>query len=754
MSRSKPSGPMSRRGMLAALGLGAAAGTAACKRGWVPPEKEPTSRPVAKPYVPGSEAYGVHEERWFQSACGECPAGCGIKVRVVEGRAVRIEGSKENPLNRGGIGPRGLSALQGLYDADRLTGPLKRVGGRLVPIGWDEAIAELALDLQQLRARGEPDRLLVWSGLERGVMVDLLARFARAYGTPNLIDGRPGHTGVLSQAMHAMLGSPEIPVYGWDDANYILSLEAGLFEDSCQLVYFTRVAAQLRRGAGRRAHLVHAGPMLDLSAINADDWVRIRPGTSGALALGLARQLLDQHPEIVLPADLATGAAEFRAFVSRFTPEEVQARTGVPVRTQVRLADELWAQRPSLVVVSERSLAYSNGLDNALAAMALNAVLGSFWEPSGGVRKAPVVPLRDWPQVDPDGIARAGLARPRLDGAADYLRATSVHENLPEAIAAAGARAPAVLLLHHANPAYSRQQPKRWAQALAAIPKVVSFSPYRDETVDGFAHLVLPDHTFLERWEAVVPAPALERASITLRAPVVAPLHDTRATGDVVIDLARRIGGPVAAAMPWSSFREATERRLHGLHASLRGNLMATTTNEFLRELKKVGFWIDDVPPPQPPARVTLHASWSEPTWHGDPEQYPLALLVYRPLGHAEGGGAARPWLRTLRPHPGARAWSFDAHINPASAPGVRNGDRVRVESEWGAISIAVEFDERMELGYIAIPLGAGHTSFGRWAEGFGANVLELLRPGPAPVTGADLLCATRVRIRPDGGVS
>ena len=753
MSQSKPSGPMSRRGMLATLGLGAA-GATACKRGWISPDKDPTARPVAKPYVPGSEAYGVHEERWFQSACGECPAGCGIRVRVVEGRAVRVEGNKDNPLNRGGIGPRGLSSLQGLYDAERLTGPLKRIGGRLIPIGWDEAIAELALDLQQLRARGEPDRLVIWSGHERGVMHDLLARFAQVYGTPNLIDGRPGHTGVLAQAMQAMLGAAEIPIYGWDDANYILSLEAGLFEDSCQLVYFTRVAAQLRRGGNRRAHLVHAGPLLDLSATNADDWVRIRPGTSGALALGLARQILDRHKEIVLPADLAVGAAEFRAFVSRFTAEEVYARTGVPARIQGRLAEELWAQRPSLVVVSERSLAYSNGFDTALAAMALNAVLGGFWEPSGGVRKAPVAPMRDWPQVDVDPIARAGLAHPRLDGAAAFPRATSVHETLPEAIAAAGARAPAVLLLHHANPIYSRQQPRRWAQALAAIPKVVSFSPYRDETVDQIAHLVLPDHTFLERWEAVVPAPALDRASVTLRVPVVAPLHDTRASGDVIVDVARRLGGTVAAAMPWSSYREATEFRLQGLHASLRGNLMATTTNEFLRELKKVGFWIDDVPPPQPPARVTLHASWTEPTWHGDAGTYPLALLVYRPLGHAEGGGANRPWLRTLRPHPGARAWSFAAHVNPASAPGVRHGDRIRVDSEWGAIAIEVHLDDRMEPGYIAIPLGAGHTGFGHWAEGFGANVLDLVRPGPAPVTGANLLCATRVRILPDGGAS
>ncbi|MBK9032514.1 MAG: molybdopterin-dependent oxidoreductase [Myxococcales bacterium] len=753
MTRRRTPPPISRRAALSALGaLGAAGAAAGCKRGWIPPEDQATSRAVAKPYVPGAEAYGTYEERWFQSSCGQCSAGCGIRVRVVEGRAVRVEGNPDNPLNQGGIGPRGLAAVQGLYDADRLTGPLARVGGKLVPVSWDDALGELGAALTDLRGRGEPERLLVWCGLERGMMHDLLARFCQAYGTPNFIDGRPGRTGVLAQAMAATIGVGESPVYGWEDASTILSLEAGLLEDSCQSVYFTRVAADRRRSQ-RRARLIHAGPVLDLSAYNADEWIRITPGTSGALALGIAAVLLREFPaETALPQDLTDGGAAWQAFVAGFTPARVEAVTGVEPRTLERLARDLWAQRPALVVVDERSVAYANGLDTALAALALNAVLGGFWSQRGGVRAAPVAPLRDWPELALDDVARAGLARARLDGAGAYRWAGSVHETLPDAIERAGAAAPAIALLHHANPAYARQQPARWRQALARIPKIVSFSPYRDETVEELAHLVLPDHTFLERWELVVPAPALDRALIGARVPAIVPLHDTRASGDVVLDLARRIGAPVADGFAWSTYREALEARLHGLRERNRGNVRALSHRDFVHQLLEVGFWVDEPPEPTPPPRVAVHASYAEPTWFGDPERYPLGLIAYRPLGYAEGGGANLPWLRNLRQRPGDKPWSFVARVHPTSAPGLHDGARVTLESEWGALAIELRLDRWTAPGYIAVPMGGGHDGFGRWARGYGANVLGLMRPGPAPVSGANVLCATRVRIAPPGG--
>src|SRR5262249_42014086 len=156
-------------------------------------------------------------------------------------------------------------------------------------------------------------------------------------------------------------------------------------------------------------------------------------------------------------------ADAFVALLEAYTPNRVAAVSGIDPDRLTRLASQLKEQGPAIIVVDPRSLAYSNGVETALAAFALDAVLGG--------RGAPLprrAPLREWPGT----AAVAPLPR----------------ETLPDLAP------PQVLLLHHANPAYARPQPKRWAEWLAKIPHVVSFSPYLDETVDRFAELVLPDH--------------------------------------------------------------------------------------------------------------------------------------------------------------------------------------------------------------------------------------------------------------------
>jgi anaerobic selenocysteine-containing dehydrogenase len=83
--------------------------------------------------------------------------------------------------------------------------------------------------------------------------------------------------------------------------------------------------------------------------------------------------------------------------------------------------------------------------------------------------------------------------------------------------------------------------------------------------------------------------------------------------------------------------------------------------------------------------------------------------------------------------------------------PGLTHGAIVSVESAHGRIDATLALDERMLPGYVAVPMGAGHTAFGRWAKDFGANVLDLVRPGPAPGSGVNALCTTRVRISSGG---
>src|SRR5207248_2093124 len=130
------------------------------------------------------------------------------------------------------------------------------------------------------------------------------------------------------------------------------------------------------------------------------DWIQIHPGTSGAVALGVARLLLAGGA--TLPTDRVKNADAFETLISTYTPDAVAAISGIDPARLARLADQLKDQGPAIIVVDSRSLSYSNGVDTALAAFALDAVLGGH-----GVRNAPIAPLRAWTDPALDAIATA-----------------------------------------------------------------------------------------------------------------------------------------------------------------------------------------------------------------------------------------------------------------------------------------------------------------------------------------------------------
>jgi len=737
-------------GMVGLVAVGTIAGAAAGvvhKKIVERPKHDASGLALDKPWVPGAERYGRYEEKWFNTSCAQCPAGCGIRVRVVGGRAVRIEGNPENPLNRGGVGPRGLAGLQTLYDPDRIMGPLVRENGTLVPISWDKARAIVIEKLRALRLANKTHELLVMTGRERGFFYELLSRFCRVFGTPNFVDGTPSRTSVIAQAMEAMIGTYTRPSYDWTQVRYALSIEAGFLEDACQSVYLSRVAGLLRRSEdGQRATIVHAGSTFDLTGYNADDHLHIRPGTGGALALGICHVLIrDDLYDDTFVKEHTKGFEAFAKMVKEnFSPEQTAAKTGTTKKLIEHIAHRLAERRPSFAFVDERSLGYTNGLDTAMAVLALDGLLGAL---GTIVRAEPQPPYADWPDPIIDATAKAGLERPRLDKARtkEYPRARSVHETLPDALVGEGK--PSMLFVDHANPVWARAQPARWKKALEGIPFIVSFSPFRDETVDSVAHLVLPDHTYLESWDDASAAPGVGIPVAGIRRPVVDPVHDTRATGDFLLEVARLMGDPLASSFPWGNFRAAVDARMKGLHLARRGTIVEASERTFIARLYERGFWAETDPIFPPIDKVELFASWSDAEFAGDEATYPLKLIAYRPLGYSEGSGANQPWLRHVRGRPHVSFAGTPAYFHPDDAPELRSGDVVTVTSPFGSILVEAFPDPQGIRGAVAIPVGLGHEAFGRFAKGRGSNVRHLLGPGPAPKTGANMFGSTRVKL-------
>ncbi|HLE80412.1 MAG TPA: molybdopterin-dependent oxidoreductase, partial [Dehalococcoidia bacterium] len=126
-------------------------------------------------------APALEGEKYVANVCLQCPAGCGILVKVVNGRAVKIEGNPLHPINEGRLCPKGQIGLQILYDPDRIKTPLKRTGergsGQWQPISWDEAIGTVASELKKIRDQGQAHTVVFMSGRNRGQMGGFIGRF-------------------------------------------------------------------------------------------------------------------------------------------------------------------------------------------------------------------------------------------------------------------------------------------------------------------------------------------------------------------------------------------------------------------------------------------------------------------------------------------------------------------------------------------------------------------------------------------------
>jgi anaerobic selenocysteine-containing dehydrogenase len=805
---------LKRRDFLRTLGLGAGATALAGCEGEDPYHLE-------RPDVAGSGGLPRGHERFVATACAQCAAGCGVSVRVVEGRAVKIEGNDACPVNRGGIGPRGLSGLQVLYDPDRITGPMRRVGPRGTrdhdpeawePVPWDEAIEELGGRLLDLREAGTPEKVVVASGLERGMTLELWRRFARAYGTPNVIDGFSKGNGPVAIANFLMQGVRDVPAYDWSRARYVLSLGSEVLQSSCQMVYFARSRAHMRRGvSGTRSKIVHVGPVGSATARNADEWISIRPGTYGAFALALAHVLVRDglHDEEFVrdhcvgfePWDDEEGThLGLRDVLAEYAPERVAEICDVPAHQFERIAADLAEARPSFVLAGSEQYSSSNGVSAAMAVQALNAILGAIDRP-GGVLTQREAPLDEWPEVELDEVAEAALARPILGAALGGLRSFGglALDFLPDAILNAPEASVDTLLLHYSNPLFARAEPERWRRALSRVPCIVSFSPFWDETTVEVADWVLPDHTYLERWEDAATAPSTGHPVFGIRQPVVDPVHDTMHTADVVLRLADVLDEPVREAVPWKDFKTAVKSRLIGIYRSKRGTIVEDKGSAFLRRMYADGYWSDPEYPYEdwdevlrtPSGRFEFHASvlradlasmaaergtsvdellasvgvaesldrvclpHHEPERRvGDPAARPVLLIPHRPPTYAEGSGANQPWLQELHVHVGRKTWATEAEMHPQTADelGLKDGGDVLIQGADGEIRVPLRITSEVRQGLVLVPQGGGHTAMGRFARGWGANVMHIVSlEAMDRLFGVTPVCGTRVAVRRAG---
>ena len=689
---------LERRQFLKVLGVSGAGAAATACGGTGAAEK-------LIPYVVPHEEIVPGVSTWYRTTCQECPAGCGMNIRTREGRAVKAEGNPLSPISHGRLCARGQASLHGLYNPDRVPQALARgaadqSAGNWTPASWDDAEQRLADALVQNRGR-----TVFLTESMTGSMDALVDAFCAALGIER-VRFEPFALEPIRAANRLLFGIDALPVHDFANADVVISFGADFLETWLSPIDYAHGFVQAHALNGeRRGRLVSVSPHQSLTDMNADDWLPVRPGTEHLVALALARIIADSGGN-------AGAAAELLRSVN--VEQNAQAAAVSPERLR---------QVATAFANGGRSLAAGPGVSSMHAgATAVAAAVAVLNQVAGNIGTTVRLDVRE----------RAGAP-------------AGSYADMKALVARMQAGQVGALLVHGPNPVYALPDADAVAQAMGNVGFVASFSSFLDET-SSLAHLLLPDHHFLEAWGDAQP----RTGTHTLVQPVMTPVYSTKQTGDVLLSVARRAGAtlPTQATTFYDYLRERWARELHPAFGA------DAPFDLWWRETLQTGFVYAAATPAAAPALDAAglaQLSFAEPAFQGDGAD--PVLVLYPSYRFYDGRLANRPWLQEL-PDPISKfTWTSWVEVGPSIAYelGLDTGHILEVTTPAGTAELPVWAHPGMRDDVIAIQLGQGHTALGVYAENRGVNGVKLIGAVADAASGGLVYQQVRARIRPTG---
>jgi thiosulfate reductase/polysulfide reductase chain A len=638
------------------------------------------------------------------SACMMCPAGCGILGYLEYGKVTRIGGNPLDPNSRGRLCAKGIAGINHLYNPDRIPYPLRRVGkrgdGRWKEISWDEALKEVALRLQALQAEGRQHDFIIRNTWDRSSN-DLAGRFASAFGGPTTF-----HQAILespngSSAVQGTTGF-EMGIGDVAHSRYILNFGGNPYESHFLYVPFVQRLVDARINLG--AKLVTFDVRISQTAGKSDEWLSIIPGTDGMVVLSMAHVIANEDlwDKEFIERWTNTSPSRLLRHLAPYAPKKAEAITGVRASDIQRIAIEFATSKPSFAMAGGGALKHVNGTSNKRSILLLNAMVGNL-EAKGGYCFPQGYTL-DPPDPKPP---KPLLVNPESQNL--FLRTQRGAERL------------GVLMTHMDNPVYKGPASRLISTALldeSRIPFHVSIDPFLNES-NIYADLVLPEATYLERWDLLSPPPMERVPYIALRQPIVKPLGKSLSFPDILIELANRIGGGMTRYFRFGKTEHYIEAMINKIP-----KLVDAGGIDLLMEK---GIWVNrEVPPPYgsykqkalktPSGRFEFEPSL--PTYSPIPHHQKLGegqfhLITFQWNVHSYSQTANCKWLMEI------------VHKNPlwineesAQRMGLRNGDRVRLTSPLGSLVTPIFITQGIHPRVVALSDNVGRWNFGRIPPG------------------------------------
>ncbi len=653
-----------------------------------------------------------------KSVCNLCPGSCGIRVKRVDNRPIKIEGLSGYPVNDGGVCLHGIAGLQYLYDPARIKTPLKKKGDNFERISWDEAISFVAKKLVNLREEGNPEKLACITEKGQGSVSGLFKRLLKAYGSPEFytMPTLESYLGITASTLH---GPGNTMAFDLENADFVLSFGAGIIEGWGSPVNCFKSNASRK---ARHARIYQIEPRLSNTAATADSWIPVNPGAEADLALGICRVILTDNRVGSNAADnFKEGFDKFAAALKKEYPlSRISRITGVKPDDIKKMAALFANAKMPLAVFGKGRGDGAQSLKELASVHTLNCLVGNI-NKKGGAFVKPKSRYLEFPDVSMDSVAETGFGKNKTGRYVNQLfeKVNKSSQPLIEA-----------LFIYNANPCHSLHDTKKIKQALDKIPFIVSFSSFLDETAKE-ADIILPSHTFMERFEDVPSEAGMVKNVVGLARPVVKPMYNTKNPGDSLILIAKALKGSIAESFPWETYDRCLENVTSKIWNSLsKDGFALLSTGEAKRRLPAdISFLADH------PERIKAQ---------GD---FDLTLIPIDNMRLMSGSTASSPFAVKTVSDTVIKGKSIVVEINPVTAKGLKDKGYAVLTTPMGEARVMVNINEGMMPGVIGMVSGLGHTFDNKYVSNKGVNINELIGQVIEPGSGLDAAFGIKAKI-------
>jgi anaerobic selenocysteine-containing dehydrogenase len=423
--------------------------------------------------------------------------GCGLLVEVHEGRIVKVKGDPRCPISQGYICPKALSSPERTLHPDRLTTPLLRQGargeGRWKPISWSEALGYIAESLNRIRREHGPEAVVFAQGAPKGLEHFVLIRLANVFGSPNVCG--PQHVCHMPREIAGLLTCGFFPIPDYESpTSLILNWGSNLLQTNEEGVISLRLLNTLKRGAD----LIVVDPRSTHLASIAQSHLQIKPGSDGALALGLIHIIIRERLfDQAFVERWTLGFEELREQVKEFTPKRVSELTWLTEEEIIQTAWTYATSRPAIIQWGNALEHTVNSLQTCRALLCLMAITGNLDIPGGNILPAmpPVTRLADFvkasllPDKAPKMLSRPFRLAPNFMVVPPPIVIQAILTNHPYPVKA--------MVIQVSNPLLTYSDARRTYQALMQLDFLVVSEIFMTPSA-ALADVVLPAATGFE----------------------------------------------------------------------------------------------------------------------------------------------------------------------------------------------------------------------------------------------------------------